>query len=398
MTQDLLQLRDLEPPMGDLFTHATFAVGRSIWTQPLAGESDLPASRIIHARVLRLPGRARLRRLGLRQGQGYHKCGSRQDPDWITAVRLLALRDGQWQEALRRERLAKPAPGAVRWFNLGGLEVAGVLIGIRRSGIDAGWTPWNLDRMSGPRAGGRADRSRAAAVRTPVEGRAGAAWPVLPRGVTATQLDGEVRYRTRDFEVGFHLNRARIFLSWPARRGSRARRGQYSLIKPAVSLQGPRLHEAGRPPALAPAVRCDLEGRTTVRGSTVTDDFKAGDARTGCCWRVTPRGLTLRMRRTAARTLLAWHSAAWAIGWRNSVSPSSALGRSLPDGETGALALPALLASAALSRHLGGRRGARAPVFAAERLLPRPGCATRSSSKLGEQRTAARLDRLQTRG
>jgi hypothetical protein len=54
-------------------------------------------------------------------------------------------------------------------------------------------------------------------------------------------------------------------------------------------------------------------------------------------------GLTLRVRRVAAAPLLAWHSAAWTVAFRNSVAPTAALGRLLPDGETGALALPCLV-------------------------------------------------------
>ncbi|MDQ5980703.1 MAG: hypothetical protein QG602_3680, partial [Verrucomicrobiota bacterium] len=77
MPHDLLSLADFEPPMGDLFTNRRLDAGRAVWTRPLPGEADVPKKRIIHQRVVRLHGPARLHRLGVRRGQGYHKCGSR---------------------------------------------------------------------------------------------------------------------------------------------------------------------------------------------------------------------------------------------------------------------------------------------------------------------------------
>lgn len=101
MIEDLLLLRDLKPPMGDLATTATLAAGRALWTPPLSRESGAPDRGIIHARVLRLTGNARLHRLGVRKGPGYHKCGSRQDLDWVTALRLLAFQGGRWARSCR---------------------------------------------------------------------------------------------------------------------------------------------------------------------------------------------------------------------------------------------------------------------------------------------------------
>ncbi|HQY06402.1 MAG TPA: hypothetical protein PLQ52_10080, partial [Lacunisphaera sp.] len=103
MPQDLLALTDLEPPMGDLFTNRRLDTGRAVWTRPLPGERDVPKKRIIHQRVLRLHGPARLHRLGVRRGAGYHKCGSRQDLDWVTGLRVLALRGSRWRVLLQRD-------------------------------------------------------------------------------------------------------------------------------------------------------------------------------------------------------------------------------------------------------------------------------------------------------
>lgn len=341
MATDLLQLRDLEPPMGDLFTHATFAAGRALWARPLPQEAGLPERRILHARVLRLAGRARLQRLGVRRGPGYHKCGSRQDLDWVAALRVLGLQGGRWRELLHLPEVRKPADGETIWFELGEIEVAGVSLEIRRSGIDDGWSPWNLALSAFVLEGDLIDPppprcERLLEVAPPELGK-------LPRGVKARVAEGEVRYRAGDFEVGFHLGRPGMsFLGLTTEDPAHA--GVNTLaIKPAFYLQGPRLHEAGGAPVLAPAVRCDVRGRTRVRGATVSYEFEAGPLRQRLTWRVTPQGLRLRVERTAARAVLAWHSAAWTLALRNSVSPSQVIGRILPDGEAGAVALPLLL-------------------------------------------------------
>jgi hypothetical protein len=341
MIEDLLRLRDVEPPMGDLFTHATWAAGRSLWVRRDRGETSLPPSRIIHARVLRLPGRARLHRLGLRLGQGYHKCGSRQDPDWITGLRVRGLRGGRWVELLRHDALPRPHPGETQWHDLAGTEVSGVSLEVRRSAIDGGWTPWNLALSAPVLEGELLDplpprRERLLQVeRVELAG--------LPPGVTAEHRDGEVRYRGRGFEVGFLLGRPGFsFLGLHGEDPALA--GTNLLAMPAaVCHQGPRLHPVGAAPVLAPAVRCDLDGITTVRGGTLTYAFNAGGQDYRLRWTVDRNGLTLRARRRATAPLLAWHSAAWTVACRNSVAPAAALGRLLPDGETGALALPCLL-------------------------------------------------------
>lgn len=389
MIQDLLPLRDLEPPMGDLFTQATFAAGRAIWTGPLAGEAGMPARRIIHARIVRLAGRARLHRLGLRRGPGYHKCGSRQDLDWVTAVRLIAWHRGRRRVLLHRPVVRRPPEGGTLWFGLGGQLADAVSIEVRGSGIDGGWSPWNLMQSAPVLEGELVDAL------PPRDERLLTVAPVrlsgLPRGVKAVQRDGEVRFETRDFAVGFHLARPGCsFLSLhtedPANRGV-----NLLSLRPAAYLQGPRLHELGVAPAMAPSVRFAVEGRTTVRGASVTYDFRAGGQRYRLRWDVTSRGLRLRARRESGRETLAWHSAAWTLALRNSVTPSHVAGRILPDGEAGAVALPALLALPRFGTWEVAGRGAeaflRSDCFRSQDV-------NTLEFKLGEQRTPDGLYRL----
>lgn len=389
MIQDLLQLRDLEPPMGDLFTNATLAAGRAVWTRPLPQETGVPEKRIVHARVLRLPGRARLHRLGVRKGQGYHKCGSRQDLDWVTALRLLVFVGGRWEAALYLPEVRKPAEGETLWFELGGREVEGVSIEIRKSGIDDGWSPWNLAQSAFVLEGELVDAL------PPRDERlldvAAVDLTRLPRGVTAWQRDGEVRYRTREFEVGFHLARPGCSFLGLATEAPELRDTNLLAIRPAISLQGPRLHETGRAPVLAPAVRFAAAGTAAVRGAEVSYDFQAGGQRFKLRWRVSPLGVRLQAERSAARATTAWHSAVWTFGLKNSVAPSHVLGALTPDGEAGAVALPLLLHLPRFGSWEVSARGAaafaRSDCFRAQDF-------NTLELKLGETRTPEGLYRL----
>lgn len=339
--QDLLTLSDLEPPMGDLFTNAKFAAGRALWTTPLPQETGVPDRRIIHSRVLRLHGRARLHRLGVGRGLGYHKCGSRQDLDWVAALRLLVFRHGRWLEVLNLPDVRQPAEGETLWFELGGVETTAVSIELRKSGIDDGWTPWNLalsafaleGELIDPRGPRRENLLEVAAFS--LDG--------LPKGVTAARHDGQVRYRTRDFEVGFYLSRPG-FTFFGLHTEDPAHAGTNLLVRePALFFQGPQLHEVGAAPSIIPAVRCNIDGTALVQGNRVSYDFTSAAQRYRLTWTVTPQGLTLEAERDGARDTLAWLSSIWTIGTRNSAAPAAALGRLCRDGEAGALELPVLL-------------------------------------------------------
>ncbi|MBA4136060.1 MAG: hypothetical protein C0518_01935 [Opitutus sp.] len=341
MTTDLLQITDIEPPMGDLFVNRRLDAGRAVWTSRAVGEGAWPKKRIIHQRVVRLQGRAKLHRLGIRRGQGYHKCGSRQDLDWVTGFRVLAWIGGRWKEICARRGMSASVPGAVQWFRLPRLETTGVIIELRSSGIDGGWTPWNLALSAFILEGELID---------PVAPRDEHLLHVgvidlsrLPAGVTASLGDGEVRFRAKEFEVGFWLSRPGFsFLGLGIE--EEANRSTNTLnLRPPLFSQGPQLHEFGVPPVLAPVVRCALRGECTVKGATVTYDFRAGGQHYRLVWKVTAQGLKCSVERRARRASLAWHSAAWMIGLRNSATPSHVLGRLIEAGESGAVELPALL-------------------------------------------------------
>ena len=140
---DLLTLKDYEAPMGDLAFGQALSSCRALWTAPLDGEEGAPRSRIIHARGVQLHTPARLKRLGIRRALGYHKCGSRQDLDWVTAFRLLAWNGNEWS-VIRREQSIALSTEPVTWYDLRDVPTTTVLIEVRRCGIDNWWTSWNL--------------------------------------------------------------------------------------------------------------------------------------------------------------------------------------------------------------------------------------------------------------
>ncbi len=341
MLQDLLAITELEPPMGDLFVGHRLDTARAVWAEREGGEADLPKKRILHQRIVRLHRPARLIRLGLRRGQGYHKCGSRGDLDWVRAARVLAYVDGVWREVWNRDDLKAPPLQDVQWFSLPPVQAHGVVVQVRRTGIDDGWSSWNLAmsafvleaEIDDPVAPRRERLLRVAPVNL----------NRLPEGVQAWTGGGEVRYLTKDYEIGFYLTRPGC--SWFALRTEDPERSPANVlnVRPPTCYQGPRWQSVGAAPAIDPVVRCDVDGTTSVQGNRVTYAFQSGGQQWTLTWRITAAGPNLQVVREVPQTQQAWHSSAWTLGLRNSVTPSHVLGRLRREGETGALALPAVL-------------------------------------------------------
>lgn len=340
--EDLLTISDLEPPMGDLSIGHQLDTGRGVWTKRVAGERDLPPQRIIHQRVLRLHGRARLARLGMRPALGFHKCASSGDRDWIVDFVVRARVDGKWHDVLQRRGLPRPRSEALRWYKLPANLVAdAVIIEIRRTGLDGAWSSWNIATGAlvlsgelidpvGPRYERRLTRGDFDLSR-------------LPAGVEATCHDGTVRFQTRDFAVGFRLDRPGLsFFGWGMEDAAR-RDSNLLLTNPVKCDQGPQIHAVGATPRLAPSIRCDMTGTVTVCGGEVTYDLTSGAQHYRLKWRVRRTGLTLHVVRESTRVERLWHSAAWTMGWDNAVSPTHAVGRLHERGESGGLELPVWL-------------------------------------------------------
>lgn len=339
MSEDLLAIADLDPPMGDLSIGNRLDTVRSIWTRRETGEEDLPESRIIHQRILRLHGPARLDKLGLKPALGCHKCASKVDRDWVTAFRVIIRRHKQWEEILRQEGLGKPKAGRINWFPLHGVIADAVIIEIRRCGIDGGWSSWNLAmgacELYGQVLTGLAPRKenwlRTSSLNL----------SRLPKDIKAEKVNGSILYHTPGFRVGFRLDRPAF--SWLSLGTENKRNLETNLLftSPIQCKQGLHLHFAGEAPSVSPAVRCDLNGTVSVRGNRLSYQVHAGKLYFTYDWLIQSDRLQLNATREAKRSTLAWHSAAWSIAWSNAVSPTHTVGHLTTKGETGGVRLPA---------------------------------------------------------
>ncbi|MGE5315876.1 MAG: hypothetical protein ACM3Q4_14375 [Acidobacteriota bacterium] len=341
---DLLTLTDVEPPSGDLGIKGGVSHCRALWTSPLPGEEGAPMHRIIHARTLELHAPATLSRLGIRRAQGYHKCGSHTELDWVEDVRVLAWQDDRWNAVLYKTGLPRPeTEGEIIWLDLGGIATSSVQIEIRKCGIDPWWPSWNLA------SGAFILEGIAPSVAAPKhERRLVSTVDVLsdlPSGVTAERLNGEVRYRTRFYELGFCLGRTGF--SYLSIDDEGRGRTQTNLLRlsPGIFLQGIRLHPVGSAAAASPLIRYDAEGTTVIGGNTViyTVDFPSAGQHYSLTFRMFEDHFTLDAERTGMKPLHAWESSLWATAMNASASASTVLGSIVRRGQTGCLIPPAYM-------------------------------------------------------
>ncbi|HTY37470.1 MAG TPA: hypothetical protein VMH23_10180, partial [Bacteroidota bacterium] len=303
---------------------------------------DAPRRRIIHARVLQLHAPAQLNRLGVRKSAGYHKCGSRQDLDWVTSFRVLIWKENEWS-VLRTESALTAAGGEIQWFGLDDVRTTAVMIEARRCGIDNWWTSWNLASgafvLEGDMQGSVAARKERILPleHCDING-------VSP-GITASMDAGEVRYRSRFLEVGFRLHRAGFSHLSLDQKGEGDTSTNLLKLQPGSFYQGVQLSEVGRVPAAATVLRHDVEGSTRVAGNRVTYDlhFSSAGLRYHLDWRVEEDRILLHAERTGSRAIRAWHSSAWMIGLSSLASNAHVLGKSIRTGETGVMELPVLM-------------------------------------------------------
>lgn len=339
---DLLTLRDLEPPMGDLAVRHTLSSCRAVWTKPMTGETGAPAHRIIHVRTLQLHATAKLHRLGLRKAPGYHKCGSRQDLDWVTSFRVLIWNGSSWSLA-RSEANVQPAENSPVWFELGGVETSAVMIEARRCGIDDWWTSWNLASnafiLEGEPPGSLAPRKERTLRLESLD------LSNLPEDVHAESDAGEVRYRTKYLQVGFRLNRAGFSFLGIDEDGRGEVGTNVLKLQPGSFYQGVQLSVVGSVPVASTMLRHDVEGTTRIEGNCVRYDVSlpAVGLRYRFEWKVLEDRIVLHAERTGRLPLRAWKSSAWLIGFSSLASNSHVLGRILRSGETGVMDLPVLL-------------------------------------------------------
>jgi hypothetical protein len=339
---DLLQLREQRPPLGGMGFETRAGTVRAHWTDPLPGEPET-RPRIIHAAALAVHEPVELHRLGVGGAQGYHKCGSADQGDWVRDVRVLGWADGTWQELLHVRDLPEPTAAQVHWLELGGTPVEGALIEIRRSGLDEGWTPWNLAdaafQLLGTPPQGTPPRVERRLRQARIDpGPLGA-------GMEVRRLPGEVRYRTQHLEVGFALGRPGFSFLGIDDEGA-GRTGRDLLFRrPGFDVQGPMLHQVGSVAAIAPALRCDIDGEVEVDGASVRYrlELPAAGQALDLRWTVHPDRLELEATRDGDHPIEAWESSVWRTTIDVSRAAAATLGEVEPRGRVGHLPLPVLL-------------------------------------------------------
>ncbi len=343
--------------MIDLFATPE-AANRALWTVPLAGEDDAPTRRIVHSRDLHVPLPIAPRRVGLRLGSGYFKCGSVREVDWITAFRLRAWQGDAWRVVREEQDLPRPRDETTPlWFDLPAIETTAVSLEARRCGIDEWWPSWNILAD-----GCLLEGSAPSGSPEPLPAAQASPWRLdgcdldgLPSGVTAARVGPEIRYRTRFLEVGFRLRRAAFsYLALDDEGLGRTHRnllrvesvlsaGQHDATRDYFA-QGICLHLVGHRPTVG-FLPGTVAGATRVAGNVVSYDVQLGEGglRYRLQWEVWEDRLVLRAERQAERPLRARASSAWRLAFDSRVAPTTALGRIMREGETGLMALPVLV-------------------------------------------------------
>lgn len=383
---NLLDTPDLDPPMGDLFSFRTLSECRSVWTTPLEHEHGAPENRIIHCRTFTPTGKATVKRIGFHNAPGYHKCGSHQEDDWIVDLRILTLDapEGDWREVHTSRNLPPQKGGATQWIDFDERTTYGLILEIRRCGIDDWWTPWNLAAnafvVEGSLQDPIAPRSETLIKTTAVD------LGGLPDGLQAESRDGEIRYRSPYLEVAFCLSRTGMTFLGIDQDGAGDTVKNLLQTGPGSFHQGLMLSPTGSIPASDPAVRFRFTGKVSVHSNTVR--YELSNERCGqrymLEWTVHPDRIELASERRAERPLRAWRSAAWRLSFQASAAATQIIAQAKREGQSGSFEQPAILhapSHGSLAVDAEGDAEARLEVF-------RPRDRIELELKTGEQATA----------
>ncbi|MCH6256865.1 hypothetical protein MLD52_09925 [Puniceicoccaceae bacterium K14] len=344
-SENLLDTPDLDPPMGDLFSFRTLSQCRSIWTEPYPSEHDAPELRIIHTRAFTPTGKAIVNKIGIRNAQGYHKCGSHQEDDWVVDLRILTLDtpDSNWRELQYLRDLEPQLPDAITWIELGTLTTYGLILEIRRCGIDGWWTPWNLAKnafiVEGKLCEPTAGRNESLIKCENIEIAS------LPSGLRAKQTDGQVRFRSAFLEIGFYLSRTGFSYLGIDQQGNGNTTTNLLQVGPGSFHQGTMFSPLGDGPVADSAVRYRFTGTISVNSNVVA--YKLSNKRHGLAyhleWTVLPEKLVFKVNYSSDRRNRAWHSAAWRMSFHAPSAASQIIALVQSKGQTGSFQNPAIL-------------------------------------------------------
>lgn len=330
---------------------------RSSWTTPSPDEAGAPDRRIIHSRALFTDRPARIDRVSIGPAAGYHKCASGQERDAILDLSLFAPSGAEWREV---GRISAPADEVLRSgaeLDLGGIRTTALIAQARRAAVDTWWPGWNLV-TTGIDVAGEVDPLWTPGPEGHLTVRA-LEVSGLPRGVTASVSQTEVRFRTRRLEIGFRLRSpawshlgldadaegrtAQNLLQMP-RSMDIVRSGVYpSGVYPVLRdqnaeylAQGPRFTAIDGAIPLG-FLHSDYRGSTSVQGNRVRYEItsETADQHYVLEFTVEEDRIALRAERSSPRSRRAWTSSAWHVATDNRVTPSTVLARPTRHGETG---------------------------------------------------------------
>ena len=328
-----------------------FPTCRAVWVKPEMGEEDSFSDHIIHCRTFQFSTPLLFSKIGLRLAQGYNKCGSEKEMDWIQNFCLLGFVNNEWQVLLDEKSLQEPS--GIQWLEFTPLETNAMCIQIRKSGVDRWWPSWNI-AMSGitfptdlkeiiPSISTRnllaMDFNQLQNDFTP-----------MPDGVSRRLLGGEVRYKSRFLEIGFRLQKAALsYFSLDESGQSRTSenfismdsfvRKQSATETLGYLVQGPRLTPVGMNELLGYG-NAVIEGTTQIEGNRVSYQFRFLDIDQSyqIIWEIFEDSIQCSIERSNAIPLHAWNSSAWQFVFDTRLSgPVTALGSIIKQGETGLL-------------------------------------------------------------
>ena len=333
-------------------------INRAVWAEPLGSEAGAgaPDRRIIHSRMYSAAESVMLKRIGIRVGTGYFKCGGEELSDWVSSLRVLVYEQGGWQEIRWFRDLQRPEQDEVVWLDDLNLSTQAFILEVRASGVDGWWTPWDL-AMTGLVL-------ETEVVKTPtlrldlldiasVEGFGDA-----KVGLGSCVKGDTVVYRFEDYEVGFNLRHPSF--SHFRMRGlmpevelqNQLRASSHFFIQPEqmhmahLAGQGPRFWLVGGD-AEAGYAAATMQGTCKVEGNTVSYAVRYPDSgiELNLVWTMAAEGMTLEVERTVPEARHALFDSVWATVFDSKVTPVSTLGEAVKQGETGHVQTPFLLHS-----------------------------------------------------
>lgn len=112
---------------------------KSFWTDKRPNETGASDKRIIHCKYYKLTTKCRSARVGFLKAPGYFKCGSDISEDFVCDFVVYSERGKGWEKVFLKTDLREPQGKEIIWFDLPGDSLS-YCIAIRKSAID-GWLP-----------------------------------------------------------------------------------------------------------------------------------------------------------------------------------------------------------------------------------------------------------------